>query len=218
MEQTALQKHLGIFLDPKLDFKEHLKNKSVKIIKSTALLRKLQSILPRHALVTIYKSFIRPHLDYGDTIYEQAYNSFHQNLETFQYNAALAITGAVRGTSTEKLYQELGLESLQQRRWYTKLCIFFKTLKEKSLEYLFNIIPTRNNIHRTRNSHNTPQLNLKHSFFKNSFFPATIIEWNKLNSNICSLDSYNVFKKHILKFIRPSLNSVFDCHNPKGIK
>ena len=39
-----------------------------------------------------------------DTIYDQAYNnSFHQNLETFQYNAALAITGAVRGTSTEKL-------------------------------------------------------------------------------------------------------------------
>ena len=110
VEQTALQKHLGIFLDPKLDVKEHLKNMSVKVNKSTALLRKLQSIPPRHALVTIYKSFIRTHLDYGDTIYDQAYNnSFHQNLETFQYNAALAITGAVRGTSTVKLYQELGL-------------------------------------------------------------------------------------------------------------
>ena len=81
VEQTALQKHLGIFLDPKLDFKEHLKNISVKVNKSTALLRKLQSTkLPRHALVTIYKSFIRLHLDYGDTIYDQAYNnSFHQN-------------------------------------------------------------------------------------------------------------------------------------------
>ena len=110
------------------------------------------------------------------------------------------------------------MESLQQRRWYSKLCTFFKILKEKSLEHLFNIIPTRNNIHRTRNSHNIPHLNLKHSFFKNSFFPATIIEWNKLDSNICNLDSYNVFKKHILKFIGPSPNSVFDCHNPKGIK
>ena len=219
VEQTALQKHLGIFLDPKLDFKEHLKNISVKVNKSTALLRKLQSIPPRHALVTIYKSFIRPHLDYGDTIYDQAYNnSFHQNLETFQYNAALAITGAVRGTSTEKLYQELGLGSLQQGLWYRKLCTFFKTLKEKSPEYLFNIIPTRNNIHRTRNSHNIPHLNLKHSFFKYYFFPATIIEWNKLDSNICNLDSYSVFKKRILKFIRPSPNSVFECHNPKGIK
>ena len=56
------------------------------------------------------------------------------------------------------------------------------------------------------------------SFFKNSFSPATTIEWNKLDSNICNLDSYNVFKKRILKFIRPSPNSVFECHNPKGIK
>ena len=34
----------------------------------------MQNILPRSALLTIYKSFIRPHLDYGDIIYEQAYN------------------------------------------------------------------------------------------------------------------------------------------------
>ena len=38
-------------------------------------------------------------------------------METIQYNAALAITGAIRGSSREKLYQELGLETLQQRRW-----------------------------------------------------------------------------------------------------
>ena len=57
--------------------------------------------------MTIFKSFIRPHLDYGDIIYDRAYNtSFHQNIESVQYNAALAITAAVRGTSREKPYQE----------------------------------------------------------------------------------------------------------------
>ena len=56
----------------------------------------------------------------------------HQKLKSIQYHAALAIAGAVRGTSSEKLYQELGLESLQQRRWYRKLCTFFKIIKEKS--------------------------------------------------------------------------------------
>ena len=46
------------------------------------------------SLVTIYKSFIRPHLDYGDVIFDQAYNkSFDENLVSFQYNASLAITG-----------------------------------------------------------------------------------------------------------------------------
>ena len=58
----------------------------------------------------MYKSFIRPHLDYGDIIYDQSYNtSFHQRLESLQYNAALAVTGSIRGTSKEKLHNELDL-------------------------------------------------------------------------------------------------------------
>ena len=97
-----------------------------KVNKTIGLLRKLQNILPRKPLLTIYKSFVGPHLDYGDVIYDQHYNnSFHQKLESIQYNAALPITGAIRGSSEEKLYQELGLESLKQRRWLRKFCHFF---------------------------------------------------------------------------------------------
>ena len=54
---------------------------------------------------------------------------------------ALAITDAIRGSFREKLYQELDLESLQQRWWYRKLCYFFKPIKSKSPKYLFNNIP-----------------------------------------------------------------------------
>ena len=98
-----------------------------KVNKTTGLLCKLQKILPREPLLTIYKLFVGPHLDYGDVIYDQHYNSsFHQKLESIQYNTALAITGAIRGSSGEKLYQELGLESLKQRQWFRKLCYFFK--------------------------------------------------------------------------------------------
>ena len=82
-----------------VDFKEHIQNGLNKVSKTIGLLRKLQKILPRPPLITIYKSFIRPHVDYGDIIYNQVYNvSFHQKVESIQYNA-LAITGAIRGTS-----------------------------------------------------------------------------------------------------------------------
>ena len=81
------------------------------------LLCKLHNTLPRLPLLTIYKSFIRPHLDYGDVIYDQAYTaSFHQKIESVQYKSALAITGTIRRTSKEKLCYELGLESLEKRR------------------------------------------------------------------------------------------------------
>ena len=129
-----------MFLDSKLNFKEHIQNVLNKVSKTIGLLRKLQKILPRPPLITIYKSFIRSHLDYGDIIYDQAYNvSFHQKIESIQYNAALAITGAIRGTSREKLYHELDFQSFVSRRWYCKLCFFYQLFKTQSTRYLFKI-------------------------------------------------------------------------------
>ena len=101
--QTTLQKYLGMFLDSKLNFSGHLKTIFQKPNKIIGLLCKLQTLLPRAPLITIFKPFIRPHLDYGDMIYDQTFNmSFQQKMETMQYNAALAITGAIRGSSREK--------------------------------------------------------------------------------------------------------------------
>ena len=100
-----------MILDVKLNFQEHIKNLLTKVNKTIGLLQKLQNILPRGSLLTIFKSFLRPHLDYRDAIYDQSFNNtFHQKMESIQYNTALAITGAIRGSSREKLYQELGLE------------------------------------------------------------------------------------------------------------
>ena len=111
VKSSSTHKHLGMVLDTRLDFNLHLENVQNKVNKTIGLLRKLQNTLPITSLITILKSFIRPHLDYGEIIHDRAYNtSFHQNIELIQYNTALAITGAVRGTSKEKLYQELGFE------------------------------------------------------------------------------------------------------------
>ena len=112
-------------------------------MKGIGLPQKLQSILLRTSLVIIYKLFIRPHLDYGDVVYDQPSNdAFSNKLETVQYNAALAITGAIKGTSREKLYQELGLEYLQQRRCMRRLCLFSKVVSTKLPAYIYDIIPS----------------------------------------------------------------------------
>ena len=98
---------MGIILDNKLKFDDH-------ISKTIGLLHKLHNFLSRAEFITIYKPFSRAHLGYEDILYDQAYNmSFYQKLESIQCNACLAITGAIQGTSKEKLYQEIGLESFQ---------------------------------------------------------------------------------------------------------
>ena len=67
----------------------------------------MQNTSLRLALITIYKDFIRPHLDY-----DQAYNTyFHPKLEITQYNACL-LAAMIYGTWKEKLYQELGLQRI----------------------------------------------------------------------------------------------------------
>ena len=124
---TTIHKHLGMIFDSKLNVDQNLKSVLKKISKPVGLLRKFQGILPRTSLITIYKSFARPHLDYSDIIYDQTFNeSFHQRIESIQYNTAIAITGAIRDTSSEKLYKELGLEPLRSRKWLRKLCLFSK--------------------------------------------------------------------------------------------
>ena len=75
VSQSSSQKHLGVMLDSKLIFDEHLKMASLKISKTLGLLRKLHNLLPRSALITIYKAFVRPYLDYSDILYDQVYNT-----------------------------------------------------------------------------------------------------------------------------------------------
>ena len=116
VKSTQIHKQLGMIVDSNLSYEHHIKSILNNVNKMIDLLRKFQLITPMRSLIAIYKTFIRPHQDYGDVIYNRAFNeSFYQRLESIQYNTAIAITGAIRRTSSEKLFQELGLETLKSR-------------------------------------------------------------------------------------------------------
>ena len=216
---ASFQKHLGLILDEKLIFGHHLNEKISKANKGIGLIRRLYTYLLRKSLLNIYKSFIRPHLDYGDVIYDQPHNdTLCRMIESVQYNAALAITGAIKGSSRERLYQELGLESLSDRRWYRRLVYFFNIVSCNSPSYLNSLLPSkqrsydpiRSNLFRNFTSHT--------NFFKNSFFPYCISEWNKLSPNLRNSTSISVFKKGLLAFIRPKQCYIYNIFDPTGLK
>ena len=94
-------KHLGLLLDKRLTFDRHVEEMMLRANKVIGLITRLRRYLSRNPLLTICKALIRPHLDYGDVVYDYPGNaSFMQKPES------------VRGTSRDKLYSELGLESL----------------------------------------------------------------------------------------------------------
>ena len=185
--------------------------------KGIFVIKKLRHSLPRKSLLAICKAFLRPLIDYGDTIYDQPQNeSFCDEIESVQYKAALAITGAIQGTSREKIYLELGLELLQPRRWYKRLCCMYKIMTEKAPNYLINLIPKCDTTIRTRKN-SIPTFHCQTDCFKYSFFPSTLNDWFSLDINIRNSDSISSFKSRLLSFIRPVQNKLYNIFNPEGL-
>ena len=91
-------------------------------------------------------------------------NLFCEKLESVQYNAALAITGAIQGTSRDKIYQESVLEFLKSRRWFKCLSRLFKIIKEEAPNYLTNLVPKCETNTRAR-SNGIPFLNGQKKYF-----------------------------------------------------
>ena len=111
-----------------------------------------------------------------DVIYNQPNNeAFCSNFESVQYNAALAITGAIRGTSQIKLHAELGLELLKARRWFRKLCYFYKFISYGLPSYLFQLIAQESDLYKTRNSDDIPANHCRAVLLKNHFFHGPFV-------------------------------------------
>ena len=138
-----------------------------------------------------------------------------------QYNAALVITGAFKGTSHDRIYRELGLESLVERRWSRKMFFFHKIINGLLPVYLLSYISyCDEGVYRTRsaNQKNLRQFSTRTKIFESSFFSYCIKEWNNFSEELRKIKSTVQFKTKILSFIRPPKNSIFKIYDINGIK
>ena len=111
VQKSANWNHPGLTLDKKLTFNDHITSTFTTANKPASNLRKLYHYIPRDSFVTTYKLFIRPHPDYADVIFEKPSNTaFSNQIESAQYNAALVITGTIRGTSKENYTKNVDLK------------------------------------------------------------------------------------------------------------
>ena len=150
--------------------------------------------LPRNALLTIYKSFIRPRLSYGDILYDEPNNKIKK------CSTEHAITGAIQGTSKEKIYDELGLHSLTNRRWRCKHIFFYEIVNDLLPDYLYSYLEFSSEedypLRSAASSKLRPFLSRTKSF-KNTFCSYWINEWNNLKADIRNAKSLNIFRKLI---------------------
>ena len=196
-------KHLGLYLDEKLSFSKHIKEKISKAMNGVALLKYLSKYVSKDILNMSYKMYVRPHLDYGDVIFHNSRSYLMDLLEQVQYKAALIVSGCWQGTSREKLYNELGWESLADRRWFRRLTYFYKIRNRLTPGYLYDNIPPKRDVsYSLRQCREFANPNKRTLRYENSFFPYCITEWEKLSDEIKSLPTINQFKNKLLLFIR----------------
>ena len=210
-------------LDSKLDFKSHLREAIVKARSGIEMMKHLSRYVSRDVLIQLYKLYVRPHLDYGDIIYHKYDPSmrldFTNKLEQTQYAAALAATGAWKGTSRDRLYQELGWETLYDRRWFRRLCHFFNVRKLQSPSYLFSEIPpVRPVLHNLRHSRTYDQSAARTTRFSNTYFYDALFEWNSLNEELKNSSTLAEFKRKLITRVRPEGNPIYGIANLQGIR
>ena len=187
------------------------------------MIRYLSRYVSRDVLNVIYKLHARPHLDYGDIIYHR-YDpemrlTFTQKLEQTQYLAALAVTGTWRGTNRQRLFNELGWETLYDRRWYCRLCHLFSLIKYKSPEYLYSELPqARQMQYNLRNLTSFEQPVSRTARFASTYFHNAIFEWNLLDDGTRNSKSLFQFKHKLLEIVRPQGNSTYNICDISGVK
>ena len=127
-----------------------------------------------------------------------------EKLESVQYSAALAVTGTWRGTSREKLYAELGWESLSSRRWSRRLTLFYKMTNNLMPKYTMDPIPQlQQSQYSLHNQDVVGRIRARTEKFKSSFYPNYLSEWNELCPEIRTAPSVAIFKKILLSKMRP---------------
>ena len=227
--KTDSHKHLVLTLDPKLTFINHINDKIKISSKVIAILKYLSRYLPVKTLNMMYKMFVRPHFDYCDVIYHIPHitnpfdstitlNFLMERIEKVQYHAALAITGTWQGSNRNKLYEELGWESLSDRRWCRRLIQLYKIRNNMTPQYLRDSLPCQRLSLNRNNSNHYHEIFCTTSRYMNSFFPNAIKSWNGIGSEFQSCTSLGSFKRSILNLIRPIDKSIFAIHDPPNLK
>ena len=148
-------------------------------------MKSLKFQLERQTLDTLYKSFVRPLLEYADFIWTDCTDQEAKLLENIQYKAACVVCGAIKGTSYDRFREELGWEKLETRRLFHKMVFFYKIINQHLPSFLTDLLPTYTH-QRTqctlRSRNNLSLYSIRSQRFYDSFLPSSVHLWNSLDN------------------------------------
>ena len=199
MDRVHQYKYLGVVLTDDLTWTTHISeiaNKARRII--GFIYRQFYSMSSTTALLQLYASLIRPHLEYAVQVWDPFLSKNIQKLELVQKFALKMCCKSWNSTYSEIL-QQSSLPTLSFRRKYLCLSYFYNLVNG---HFAFPDVPATlyQNPYNTRSSHSSIYVQPyahSNSFF-NSYFPKTISLWNSLPTNVMASTSISSFKRNLL--------------------
>ena len=180
-----------------LSWDSHIRDRILKAASTLNTLNRCIRIIPRIVKEYIYKTLIRPILEYGCTIYDNCPLYVSNYLEKSQRSAALACTCAYKDTSHTTLMQELSWSPLNIRRNYLKLCQLHKIICEACPPYVNDLLRLERSVrqYELRNYSKLKLFRIRTETYRKSFLPSSTRLWNSLTPNLRDYTSHNTFKK-----------------------
>ena len=174
LNETTSHKHLGLTISNTCSWIEHINNIAETAWSRLNLMRLLKFKINRKALEKMYFAFIRPLLEYSDSVWDNSPAYVKKQLDDIHYEAARIITGGTKLCSHDKLLSDLGWDTLQERRTKHKLVIFYKILNNLTPPYLQDFVPPlvqEANPYRLRNSNDIRTIIIVSKMHSNEAIP-----------------------------------------------
>ena len=211
LQPSISHKHLGLTLQGNCKWDAHITSLITKCRPLVSCLKSYKYRLNRKSLEIMYKSFILPHFDYADVVWDNLTQRQIEDLEDIQLEALRTIVGTVRGTSHDVIYKESGFIPLRIRRERHKLILFFKFVNGLLPTHLSckfpELVSNFQHYPRRRPLQRQPPL-WNYEFYHKSYFPTSTELWNNLPDDIKSITSISAFKRY-LTYNDPEVPSYF---------
>ena len=204
LESVAGSKYLGVEISSNLSFNSHIHNITTSASRSLGFLkRNIRSKNPELREMA-YKTLVRPLVEYSSSVWSPYTKSNIARLEMVQRRAARwTLSEYSPYASVTQMLQSLGWRSLEQRRSDSRLCLFYKIIYGLVAIDMppYVVHPLRT----PRNSHTLcfRQIQSTVDYYKYSFYPLSIVQWNRLPTHIALLPTFDAFKRAVCTVSHP---------------
>ena len=199
LEWVDTFKYLGITINQKMTWNDHIESLVSKANQRIGLLRRVKHLLPRHVRVTLYNALILPILDYADIVWGDKDNIMLMNmLQIVQNKAAKTILDLPMYSSSTEALSTLEFKPLRERRFYHRCLLVYK-IKNEQIDYQFDFV-LNSDVHQynTRRKNDYHLQRVKTNLGKQTFSYLSLNDFNTLPTAVKETNSLSTFKLHVM--------------------